>query len=227
MPPPSLATPLVDFTAADNQGWTAEEKALVQAGAWQVAKTLYGASGNQFTSPRAAFLAVYGGTVTFNKTGTSSAEGAMGEAKSENLINVYIHDVSITSSIAGSMWAAHELGHAFNYALSPNETEPKYSHGQGLIDLAQKGIRVNDILISGASSSTSWLGDYVRDFRGYESGTYPYIQNPEHSASEDFADMFSNYVYNSFATNDYGIARYDFMSNHMSGWIALAVSNNE
>ena len=125
------------------------------------------------------------------------------------------------------MWAAHELGHAFNYALSPNQTEPDYSHGQGLIDLAQEGVWVNGVLISGATSSTSWLGNYKRDFRGYESDTYPYVQNPLETASEDFADMFSNYAYNSFAVGDYGIARYNFMDNHMSNWIALAVSNNE
>jgi RHS repeat-associated protein len=184
--------------------------------------------GGQFSSPRDAYLSVYGGSVTFYKTGTGSSAGAMGEAKSKNLIHVYHHSTAITSASAGTFWVAHELGHAFNYALVPNQTEPNYNHGQGVIDLAQKGVRVNGALISGATSSTSWLGNYTRgDFEGYQNSSPPHIQNPAYSASEDFADMFSNYVHNSFAVGNAGQARYDFMANHMSSWIALAVSNNE
>jgi hypothetical protein len=158
----------------------------------------------------------------------SSSAGAMGEAKSKNLIHVYHHSTAITSASAGTFWVAHELGHAFNYALVPNQTEPNYNHGQGVIDLAQKGVRANGALISGATSSTSWLGNYTRgNFEGYQSSSPPHIQNPRATASEDFADMFSNYVHNSFAVGNAGQARYDFMANHMSSWIALAVSNNE
>lgn len=208
--------------------WTAEEKAVVNSGAWQVAWMLYKAGGGQFSSPSEAFLAVYGGTVTFHKTGIEAS--TLGEAvgKRKILVNIQEDGGTITGEGSGTLWAAHELGHLFNNNLSPNRTQPKYTHGQGLIDLAQEGVWVGTNKISGAVSSSSWLGDYKRgDFRGYQSNTFPYIQNDDLSASEDFADMFSNYVHNSFAVNDYGRARYDFMDSHMRGWIALAVSNNE
>jgi RHS repeat-associated protein len=227
-PLPKPPTPLIKFDGHDGHTWTAAERTAVNAGAWQVARSLYEAGGGQFSSPRDAYLSVYGGSVTFYKTGTGSSAGAMGEAKSKNLIHVYHHSTAITSASAGTFWVAHELGHAFNYALVPNQTEPNYNHGQGVIDLAQKGVRVNGALISGATSSTSWLGNYTRgDFEGYQNSSPPHIQNPAYSASEDFADMFSNYVHNSFAVGNAGQARYDFMANHMSSWIALAVSNNE
>jgi hypothetical protein len=221
--PVPTPAPLIDFTGLD---WTAEEKAVVNSGAWQVAKMLYEAGGGQFSSPREAFFAVYGGAVTFEKW---YSEGSLGWANKENHVYVNIHKGSadITGPKAGPMWAAHELGHAFNYELAPNQTEPNYTHGQGLIDLAQQGVGVNGVPISGATSRTSWLGDYTRDFRGYQSNTFPHIQNPAANASEDFADMFFNYAYNSFTSDVYGRERYNFMSNHMSGWIALAVSNNE
>ncbi|MBX3060831.1 MAG: hypothetical protein KF770_30590, partial [Anaerolineae bacterium] len=49
--------------------------------------------------------------------------------------------------------------------------------------------------------------------------------NTAPSPWEDFADMFSGYVFG-FAGNDAGQARYDWMDSHMSAWINLAVTNN-
>lgn len=224
-------TPLIEFTGVKGHEWSVEEKAVVLSGAWQVAKVLFEASGGQFASPREAFLAVYGGTVTFHKMGTVHKEGAMGEAMGKRTINVHIHKTAITSSSAGSMWAAHELGHAFNNALSPNTTD-NLNYGQGLIDLALKGVTTADgerftgIPLNSKSYSNYDLYRRATDL-GYQSEAGPHVQNDNPWPNEDFADMFSNWAYNSFAQDKYGAARYNFMDSRMKGWIDLAVSNNQ
>ena len=221
---------LVKFTAADERSWTAEEKAVIQSGAWQVASVLFKAGGGQFASMQEAFLAVFGGQVTFHKTGTTSDKEAMGEAVRKGFINVYDHDTALTGETTGSMWAAHELGHAFNIAT---KQEGEF-WGQGYIDLAQEGVWVGKDRIAGNIYPQSYSDDdyYIRTADGYRPGLYsrnggPYQQNNISAAGEDFADMFMNWSFNSFAHDDYGTARYSFMDDHMSTWISLAVSNNQ
>jgi RHS repeat-associated protein len=227
MPPPSLATPLVDFTAVNGQVWTAEEKATVQAGAWQVAKTLYGASDGQFSSPRQAFLGVYGSTVTFHKTGTFSEYGNLGFANSQNEILVYNHASGSVIS-EGARWVAHELGHAFDKALHPNTTDDR-DYGQGTIDLATSDIgltneRGNYVPIAGGCNAGNYLTScYIRR-SGYDAG-YVDEFNVSPTPMEDFADMFSGYAFG-FADNAAGQARYGWMDSQMSAWINLAVTNN-
>jgi RHS repeat-associated protein len=222
---------LVEF---DGGNWTPEEMETVRAGAWRVAVALYLASGDQFSSPQEAFLSVYGGAVKFSKTGTSAGNLGKWDRDQETgqhiiYVNEQTDGAKITGYKQGTMWVAHELGHAFNASLSPNQTEPDSSYGQGLIDLAQEGVWVGEDRISGATNSESWLGDYERELnKGYKSDTGPHIQNPQGvPASEDFADMFSNWVHRSFTSDDFGQARYNFMQDHMSNWINLAVTNNE
>jgi len=137
------------------------------------------------------------------------------------------------------MWAAHELGHAFNYALYPNTTDNR-SYGQGIIDLALEGVWVKGERIAGnvkgmyAVDVDPVTGEvyYLRTSAGYRSGLYsvdggPYQQNATSAVSEDFADMFMNWTYDTFAANDYGDERYYWMDSHMSTWISLAVANNQ
>lgn len=136
------------------------------------------------------------------------------------------------------MWAAHELGHAFNLALHPNTTD-NLNYGQGIIDLALEGIfAVTDDTgipkrIAG-NTTQSYANDdyYTRTSFGYQDGINhrdggPYQQNDTAAVSEDFADMFMNWTFNSFAGNDAGAARYNFMNSHMSAWTSLAVTNNQ
>ena len=223
---PSL-TPLIDFGGAETTTWNNEEKELVRAGAWKVAWALYTAGGGQFSSPREAFLAVYGGTVTFWKTGTYQADGALGFAKSKNEILVYKHDTGSVIS-EGKRWVAHELGHAFNKALYPNTTDNS-QYGQGVIDLATADIGytnedgVYTPLAGGCTASTYLTSCYVR--KSGEGAGYVDEFNLAVDPSEDFADMFSGYVFG-FADNDAGRARYDWMDSQWSAWINLAVTNN-
>jgi hypothetical protein len=212
--------------------WTDAEKAVVQAGAMQVAEALFLAGGEQFNSPREAFMAVYGGAVKFRKTGVGADN--LGEATSENgrlVIKVNNHpDVGITDPTTGAMWAAHELGHAFNIAT---KQEGEF-WGPGYIDLAREGVWVNGTRIAGNTNPISYSDNntYVRTADGYRPGLAvgingPYQQNTRRDVGEDFADMFMNWAFSSFADTNAGVARYNWMDNHMSTWISLAVANNQ
>ena len=227
------ATPITDET--NDIEWTEAEKKVVREGAGKVARKfaeilkLDHPSWDVDQTPNKAFLMVYGGPIWFVKTGQSCEQatthrGCWGKTINGNQIDVYIDSNIRDSEDKNSYyWTIHELGHAFNYALSPNQTEPNYTHGQGLIDLAQQGVYEDidgdgekDDLLAGAITPGSWLGDYRRDLsRGYQSNTFPYIQDDVLTANEDFADMFSNYIYNSFALDKFGIARYDLGVFHL------------
>lgn len=203
------------------------EEVRVGYGAYRIGAMLYRESGFAYETPRKAFLAVYGGAVTFHKTGLSAPN--LGEATGRN--RVLVNEVAgggITGAGAGAMWAAHEMGHALNYALLPNGVDD-LNYGAGLVSLALEGIFVDGQRVAG-NTTRSYANNntYVRNSAGYKLGpggeTTPYRQNTSVSASEDFADMFMNYVFGSFADNAYGAARSSFMDSHMSAWISLATS---
>jgi len=219
-----IETPLVLFTGGK---WLNSEEVRVGYGAYRVGAMLYRESGFAYETPRKAFLAVYGGAVTFHKTGLSAPN--LGAATGRN--RVLVNDVDgggITSAGAGAMWAAHEMGHALNYALRPNGVDD-LNYGAGLVSLALEGIFVDGKRIAG-NTTRSYADDrtYVRTALGYKSSGNgkPYQQNASQSASEDFADMFMNYVFGSFADDANGAARSNFMDSHMSAWISLATSTS-
>jgi len=264
--------PLVDFTDVEGFEWTDEEKQIVRQGAWRVASDLAGfinqpyeemvrlssklgeelGEGFEYTpvTARDAFLAVYGSTVLFNKTGVTRTN--LGKAvvrDGEYVVDINEHDlVTVTSETTGTMWVAHELGHVFNYALYPNTTDDS-AYGQGIIDLAlnpvfvdinEDGIIDDDEFISGNTtwnSTKSYTDDtqYRRKDDGYQPGLYqdideryigPYKQSPDRTVSEDFADMYMNWVFDSFEDNRFGNARDDWEDRHMTAWLYLAVTNN-
>lgn len=198
-------------------------------GANNVAAMLYRKSGFAYETPRKAFLAVYRGAVTFHKTGVSSAN--LGEAVGRN--RVFVNNVEgggITTPGTGAMWAVHEMGHALNFALLPNGVDD-LGYGAGLVSLSLEGIFSNGVRIAGnTTASYADNNTYIRTTTGYRTGAMgratPYQQNTTASAAEDFADMFMNYVFGSFANDAYGAARNDFMSSHMGHWISLAVSTD-
>ena len=131
---PSCA-PMVSF-GGGRDNWSQDEMTVIKLASYKIAFALKGHG--EANSASEQFLAVYGGTVNFRKTGVLADN--LGEAISKNLIIVNKHAlVTISSTTTGKMWAAHELGHAFNYALHPNTTDD-LNYGQGVIDLALKGI---------------------------------------------------------------------------------------
>lgn len=214
---------LVTYSVAYGAGvqWSYEEMLAVMYGAHMM--------NYKFMRYGYSFKGVYGGSVDFKKTGISADN--LGEAVSKRKISVNeVSGVGITSETAGSMWAAHELGHAFNYALSPNTTD-NLSYGQGMIDIALEGVYAGGERIAGSSTQSYADGNaYVRTARGYRPGNSsigPYRQNGTNNASEDYADMMMNWTYNSFAADTAGAARAGWVDSHMPSWLSLAVSNNQ
>ena len=220
---------LVDFVG---NNWTAGEKSAIQVGAWMIALAFYKAGNGQFASPSEAFLAIYGSAVSFEKSGVKASNLGWADKENHIFVNNQTDGIGIVHPVTGAMWAVHELGHAFNYALNPNTTDD-LSYGQGIIDLAVEGVWVDGERIAG-NRTTSYANDneYVRTGDGYRPGLYsvnggPYQQNAANAVGEDYADMFMNWAFNSFASDVYGQARYRFMDDHISAWINLAVTNNQ
>jgi RHS repeat-associated protein len=208
--------PLIIFKAVDGHTWTEAEKIAVRSGAWAVARALYEAGGGQFSSPREAFLTIYGGTITFNKTGTECAEGCYGRwSGSNNTINVYNnsydkneageYDFSkslITSPSTGHRWAVHELGHGFE-------------------------AKVNNVL--GSNDIRDNLPAHLANRDGFAGPAYGWQQSEcaIDCNGEIFADMFLGWTYGQWDTGDYvqaGQAKANFMANTMSTRINLIVS---
>lgn len=205
----SLLTPLPDLILFDGGGWTAAEMSVVNDGARQIALMLYKASGGQFSSPHQAFMAVYGGSVTFYKTGTECAEGCYGRWSGNNTINVY-DDIykngisRIPGENTGAKWAVHELGHGFE-------------------------AKVNTIL--GTNHIRNNLPTNIANRDGF-AGPFPGWQQSKCTIDcngEIFADMFIGWAYGQWETNPFTGAltndatlKADFMTTNMSVWIDSA-----
>jgi hypothetical protein len=120
----------------------------------------------------------------------------------------------------------HELGHDFN----AHSIRTGNNYGQPYVDLRVQGIHANDEMLAGNTNPDVFLADagYVRRLdRGYQDDGLPWVQNTDWAAGEGFADMFANWVANSFTNDVYGTARYNWIESHMLGWIELAVSYNQ
>ncbi len=222
-------TPLVLFDGIAGQEWTAAEMRAVREGALAVAEALARAInkakyqevqgmarrlGESFDytpiSPRDAFLAVYGGSVTFYKTGTNGCgtQTCYGEWAGNNTINVYtdIYDASGNSNIpdldTSNRWAVHELGHGFE-------------------------AHVNDVLGT-EHIRNHQMPDEISNRNGF-AGPYPGWQQSTCTIDcngEIFADMFVGWTYGQWEVNPFTGAltidaslKANFMSTNMSGWI--------
>jgi RHS repeat-associated protein len=119
-------------------------------------------------------------------------------------------DSWITRSIGVGL-ITHEFGHIFNGVAGSFFTNR----------LAKTTISTRDeVFVGGYSIFTN---RYTRTNLGYQTATFPDQQHPINmdnegpTAGEDFADMFMNYIRNSFANNLAGEAR--------SGWMFSALSD--
>ena len=59
------------------------------------------------------------------------------------------------------------------------------------------------------------INGYIRARLGFS-----FRQNPLATSGEDFADMFANWAYDEFTSDEYGYARSSWMEKHMPAWIA-------
>ena len=106
----------------------------------------------------------------------------------------------------------HEFGHLF--AWHANGQQP-YRDIQGVT------VNIGRDYVFGGQGRTS-LGYQT----GRNNGNWPWQQHSGDCCGEDFADMFLNWNLQSFAPNDYGQVRYDWMNANMPRWIALTVNGN-
>ena len=170
------------------------------------------------------FLSVFGGTVSFAKTGETHRN--LGFTESRN--RILVHEASSGATVVdeGVRWVGHELGHAFSKAMYPNTTDG-LEYGQGIIDLAASDIRyIDDTRENRQIAGSCGTGNYLTSCYISKGAGFAHRDNAKGTPSEDFADMFAGYVFG-FTSDDAGKARYDWMDSNMSRWISLAVTNNK
>ena len=157
----------------------------------------------------AAFFAVFGGKVTFHKTGTNCATGCWGERVEQNFINVYNNMGNLSSLVRGSaritngeLWAVHELGHDFEAQLSRARNNV---WGPARTTLER-------------STVPSGQG-FAGDFPGWR-------QSNSLDFGEQLADSIVGWGYGRWEIGptgritDEGLARQAFMRQHMSLWVS-------
>ncbi len=213
------------FTAAEGQFWDARDKAAILEAAGAIGQALVEAVtgterwdllGEPTPDPETLFREVYG-TTTFYQSNESRSYWA---EVAGSTVTIYANAPTNTDpNIHYTFYnACHELGHVFD-----NRTG-RTARGQ----LASEGISYTDA--TGRSVPIAGgVQNYLRVNAGYASPGLPWQQNNVTewggiSAGEDFADMFLGWSYNHFAPDAAGAARYQWMSDHMSVWIALAVA---
>jgi RHS repeat-associated protein len=219
-PPSSVPPPLVDF----GPGWSDEEKQTVETAAWLVALALaqrYFEEHGVYVSARMLFLSIYGGTVSFEKTGMNCEDAlddtCYGSASSST---IFVYTNAEGHIVGNFMWVLHELGHAFNANAIPDGA----TLGQPYLDLENNPIIVNGVTITPSAGRPRTSDGYIVGPNGKRT---PYRNSwDDEKAGEDFADMFANWVRSSFANDAYGRARYDWINDNMTRWIDLAVNHN-
>lgn len=196
------------------------EKETFREGAAQVAQALFEVAGEEYNSPREVYRAVFGGAVEVRRVNDSCA-GHFSQptwkcfASWDDGINVYTNADGYIEGYV--MWAMHELFHGFNANAG----------GQPYVGLTANPIKVDGVTISPASGNVRTLDGYLPGESG-ETDRTPYVNSwDDYSVGEDFADMGANWAAKSFASGEYGDARYNWMDRRMKGWISLAVANNQ
>jgi hypothetical protein len=137
------------------------------------------------------------------------------------LIDVYIDsDIRPSQSESSYHWAVHELGHAFVQAV-----------GSSPVDTLDNAIKEKD---DQGNLKYPHLGRPPTGQSWGFAGPFSKWQNSEvDSAAEVFADMYTGWVYDrwevdetaSDGLSDDGRVRRNFMENHMSTWIEVAIRN--
>lgn len=118
----------------------------------------------------------------------------------------------------------HEFGHVFNARIANND------HALTPYNLLGQTTIVDDL---GRHVTGLDNGVFTRTDRGYRPSDdpqgwgSPYQQHSlamgdGNNTHEDFADMFLNWTYNSFADDSAGRARYNWMASNMALWVSQA-----
>lgn len=159
-----------------------------------------------FSSSASLFSAVLGGiAVTYDPT----RENMPCDANTSNQITCgtlaqsgYPFNIGPNSLAILYHQITAEFGHKFNARLGD---EPAEELNQSI--LINNGQRMGEGYI-GNGNVQPYVHHKIND---KNPGCGPYC--------EDYADMFMNWVYGSFAKNSYGVGRYDWVDERMGGWI--------
>jgi hypothetical protein len=197
--------------------WSTKDKWSILLGAMAIGSAFSDVIG--YINPNTAFQDVFGSlTFTLNsgaKDGNWSCEASA-------------YGFSCDPDASGEIdvrLIAHELGHAFNWIISYAGQVTPYD------DLRAASIRDDDgAWVTGIKDNGVW----ERGYSGYKSRGRPDLYHgPDDwhdaatgSPNEEYADMFMNWVFNSFDysvnVNGAGTARYTWMTANMTEWIGRA-----
>lgn len=185
--------------------WTFDDAYSAYLGVFNVASALAYASGRESVD---IFRRVYGPLSFILDTDGS---GLWSCSSTGNIICVNAEG-RITDRLI-----AHELGHEFRRRLLSRDVDLYAVLGSTTIS------DVNGDYVSGVRN-----GAWDRTFNGYMGTGAPYVYHGSddfddwNSPGEDFADMFMNWVYDSFSVDLAGEARYDWMDDNMTtNWMPL------
>ena len=200
-------------------GWSSDQQSVVFSAV--------SAAGGKFSiklggiTSASAFAEVYGTPFTFYKAGGGDVcEGGQRKV-------VCYAQAPITERLL-----VHELGHALQHSRYTNDTQGPYASLENaqIVDYSGSWVTGKHPEPGGVFERTSlgYLSEQQPDmFHGPRingQGFTDWNSNEDHRArNEDFADMFMNWVYNSFdyspSANGAGIRRYEWMDSNMLGWI--------
>jgi RHS repeat-associated protein len=133
---------------------------------------------------------------------------------------IEFYDDAFTGSLGFSVHLPiHEFGHLFGYrAQNAKGVRVPYQ------DMQDANVTVGDIAIFGGTLRTDYGYQVIKDEYGNIVQQFPWQQHSGSCCGEDFADMFLNWTLNSFANDQYGAARYNWMNSNMPRWIGLTVT---
>jgi len=198
-------------------GWKASDISVIQQEVAVIAAALAGICGETcFGMPDHQVFSQVFGSMTFTlldngATGTGCAAGGGFEC-----------DEGARGRLAEDTQrglVTHELGHNFDHSID--------AWGYGRTMLSQTTIvDANGNYVEGIPFGG---GAWARTDAGYRSDWFPDQQHPRRldnlgqTAGEGFADMFMNWVQNSFANDPAGQARHNWMTVHMAEWVPKAM----
>ena len=240
----------INLIAAEGTEWKSEDKLALQVAVWRVAvkfvsatnSSVWGNGGTEYLAGN--FRAVYGirsdRLMTFNWNPHTPNNNGCDQCRPARCITA--GDWGQTDPACKPLGGYTSGSCSIEFAsIWPNNNWPDKPGLQGLRKvnnvIHELGHAFNDRL-SGAPVNavhTAIANRQLPDLRPkgfYEAGTrtdmaYTWMQSPQDSDSEIFADQFLGWVYGRWANDDDGRLRRDFMDKHMPQWIQQAKTGEE
>jgi YD repeat-containing protein len=224
--PTPTSTPALDqFGVRFSGPWPENQKAIVLATVTIIGQKMSPYLGNAPSSE--TFSRVFGTPFEFVKTGG-------GDICYAGYKTVVCHlEADLTER-----FLTHEFGHVLQMSIdgvNVRQQSPEHLNQGPYYSLEKAEIRDS---LGNWVTGTHPSGEFERTMRGYTDNRIPAVyhgsfewddwnSNVNHTArNEDFADMFLNWVFDSFdysiKANDAGYKRYNWMQENMQEWVDLA-----